>query len=567
MLLKSKVSVFLLALIVFIGYFAFGTFFITPQNEPVEAAEREYYTSISHLYNGGNVSYQNYVYCYVYLNCDSLGISSSSSITFPSIERRSTWLSFQYEVLPATSDDIEIYWYPTSLNFTIRLTGYSWVNSYTQFSATWAFSIYSYGSSKSSALNFAKEHLGDSRYSRKTTYTRSGDNFSTSSKLSDAGDYSSFFVRHSETSQRIAVLYIDLEKPTDSVSLKNYTLYFNYNGGIGNTDSKSVTYNSAISTLPNATRENYIFNGWYIDGRKLSTSTPWTWTSDQTATARWEFDGYTLTYSVNNDVGGSIVGASTEYLKNTSVVVTASPDNNYVFSHWVLNGETLTINPLTFTITQNSTLTAYFTKLPEVTSSTGGAEFATFNTETLDLSYRYNITFTTDNYLYSATVNTGAEQRIASMNGMLTVPDNSCTAIIYYTNQTGSRLFLEIIGVTGDVTINLTFSNVSQSFSPTSGGGASGIVVSATEGGVASVVGDDFENLADDDEILYIAKLAQNGYQFSHWEDAEGNILGYTDNLLLTKAEAYNTKVIAVFIPTNQENTNSTTDTAGDSFQ
>ena len=247
MLLKSKVSVFLLALIVFIGYFAFGTFFITPQNEPVEAAEREYYTSISHLYNGGNVSYQNYVYCYVYLNCDSLGISSSSSITFPSIERRSSWTSYEYEVLPATSDDIEIYWYPTSLNFTISLTGYSWVNSYTQFSATWAFSIYSYGSSKSSALNFAKEHLGDSRYSRKTTYTRSGDNFSTSSKLSDAGNYDSFFVRHSGTSQRIVVLYIDLEKPTDSVSLKNYTLYFNYNGGTGNTDSKSVTYNSTIT--------------------------------------------------------------------------------------------------------------------------------------------------------------------------------------------------------------------------------------------------------------------------------------------------------------------------------
>ncbi len=258
---------------------------------------------------------------------------------------------------------------------------------------------------------------------------------------------------------------------------------------------------------------------------------------------------------------GERLEGTADYISNSSIAVSASPSDGYIFDHWVLNGSTRTENPLTFTITQDSTLMVYFRQPVEITSSNNGSEFATFNTETLDLSYRYNITFTTDNYLYSATVNTGAEQRIASMNGMLTVPDNSCTAIIYYTNETGSRLFLEIIGVTGDVTINLTFSNVSQSFSPTSGGGASGIVVSATEGGVASVVGDDFENLADDDEILYIAKLAQNGYQFSHWEDAEGNILGYTDNLLLTKAEAYNTKVIAVFIPTNQENTNSTTDT------
>ena len=535
----NRVVIALAILVLLVGGFFASVKFLTPASEqPVEAATVFYSgPQFSVSYDWG-MSGMHYIYAQTFIYTDNAGINSVS-LNIPY-----TWADY------GTSTSKMIH-FPYDLSISLR--GYEWNTSSTSFRAyvNYYISELNMNDARSNAL----EKINGGSYEETINYTRSGNSF-------DSGSDDHFYPGSILiTSNKYVAVVIRLEKDSSDVIANSYTLYFSYDGGTGSTTSKSVRYDSIIGSLPNTTRENYIFQGWYIGNIPITTSSTWTWASDQTAVAQWTFDGYTLSYNVNNDVGGSIVGASTEYLKNTSVVVTASPDNNYVFSHWVLNGETLTINPLTFTITQNSTLTAYFTKLPEVTSSTGGAEFATFNTETLDLSYRYNITFTTDNYLYSATVNTGAEQRIASMNGMLTVPDNSCTAIIYYTNETGSRLFLEIIGVTGDVTINLTFSNVSQSFSPTSGGGASGIVVSATAGGVASVVGDDFENLADDDEILYIAKLAQNGYQFSHWEDAEGNFLGTTDNLLLTKAEAYNTKVIAVFIPTNQENTNSTTDT------
>ena len=91
-----------------------------------------------------------------------------------------------------------------------------------------------------------------------------------------------------------------------------------------------MTYNSAISTLPNATRTNYIFEGWYIGDTQLTTSRTWTWASNQTAVAQWTFDGYTLSSSVSGR-GGTIVGASDQYVKNSSVTVTASPDEGYIF--------------------------------------------------------------------------------------------------------------------------------------------------------------------------------------------------------------------------------------------
>ena len=147
-------------------------------------------------------------------------------------------------------------------------------------------------------------------------------------------------------------------------------------------------------------------------------------------------------------------------------------------------------------------------------------------------------------------------QDIEYLSGTL-IADDTCLGITYLTNASASRVLFEVSGVIDDVEITLYFTNIEQTLSPPStSGGANGIVVSATAGGVASIVGDDFENLGDNDTITFIARLAQNGYRFSHWEDDEGNNLGTTDNLVLTKAEAYNKKIIAVFVPLDQSNAN-----------
>ena len=250
-------------------------------------------------------------------------------------------------------------------------------------------------------------------------------------------------------------------------------------------------------------------------------------------------------------------GGIYEFDYSGNATITATAINGYIFDYWQdSSGNRFYQNPYTFPVTQSETYTAYF-RLPQVTitSSTNGSEIASTITEILDTSSRHTLIFTANRYIYAIILNDSAEQRLDGLGGELVV-DSSCLGITFLTNATGSQLFLEVFNIQEDIEITLVFSDIVQSYTPASGSGASGISVSATLGGVVMLVGDDFESLGDNDTITFIARLAQNGYRFSHWEDGEGNNLGTTDNLVLTKAEAYNKKITAVFVPIDQSNSN-----------
>ena len=87
----------------------------------------------------------------------------------------------------------------------------------------------------------------------------------------------------------------------------NYTLYFQYNipAGCtstitGNTASKTVTFDSAIGTLPNPTLEGYTHGSWSIDSSGITESTKWVWTTDKTANIYWEANQYKLYFDFND---------------------------------------------------------------------------------------------------------------------------------------------------------------------------------------------------------------------------------------------------------------------------
>lgn len=67
-----------------------------------------------------------------------------------------------------------------------------------------------------------------------------------------------------------------------------YTLTFDYNGGTGTPERKTVTFGQAIGELPIATRARAYFTGWTIDGETLTAATVWKWAGDSVATARWD---------------------------------------------------------------------------------------------------------------------------------------------------------------------------------------------------------------------------------------------------------------------------------------
>ena len=72
-------------------------------------------------------------------------------------------------------------------------------------------------------------------------------------------------------------------------SAREFTLTFDYNGGTGETASKTVTFGSAIGALPTATNTKAAFVRWSVEGSEITSSTVWSIDSDATATAEWDY--------------------------------------------------------------------------------------------------------------------------------------------------------------------------------------------------------------------------------------------------------------------------------------
>ena len=71
---------------------------------------------------------------------------------------------------------------------------------------------------------------------------------------------------------------------------RTFTLAFDYAGGDGATEEKSVTYGEAVGTLPTPTAgptADAVFEGWTIDGIPFDAATIWQRETDATARAKW----------------------------------------------------------------------------------------------------------------------------------------------------------------------------------------------------------------------------------------------------------------------------------------
>ena len=231
----------------------------------------------------------------------------------------------------------------------------------------------------------------------------------------------------------------------------SFNLTLDANGGNVSTNSIEVTNGETIGSLPTPTREGYRFDGWYIGDTLINENTIWSYTTDQTAIAKW-----VKQYSVNIQTDNSGYGTITNTIQG-----------NY---------------------DEGSTITS-------IAISNDGYYFKNWQDE------QGNI--------------------ITTSNQLNVIVDNN-------------------INYTATFTDNL----------------AQGVNVTATYGGKVSLVGDNFENLNDDDTIIFVATVAQQGYKFSHWENLSGNILGYTESIRLKKEDVYNNIITAVFVLIENNNVN-----------
>lgn len=271
---------------------------------------------------------------------------------------------------------------------------------------------------------------------------------------------------------------------------------------------------------------------------------------------------------------GSVSGGGeydTSYSGNTTISATAI--NGYIFDYWQdSSGNRFYENPYTFAVTGSETYTAYF-RLPQITitSNTSGSEIASTSTERLNLSTRYTLTFNSNRYIYAIQLNGGAEQRLESINGALGV-DSSCLGITYLTNTTGSQLHLEIFNIQADVTINLIFVDISQSYTPSSGGvNLEGVALQVSGGngsnleavGEARITGyTTTENLT----TIHVSAVATSGYYFVRWETNDDTDLSQYGSSADIPYDLVEGKILtAVFAPTPTDSqTNSNTNNVDD---
>ena len=140
---------------------------------------------------------------------------------------------------------------------------------------------------------------------------------------------------------------------TGSFSANQYTVKFNANGG-SECENITVTYDGKYTHLPTTTRTGYTFDGWYDGSTKVTADTDVKTTADQTLTAKWTANQYTVTFDAN---GGSACKEITVTYDGKYPTLPAPTKEGYTFEGW-FDGETQVMSGTAVTITEDQTLTA-----------------------------------------------------------------------------------------------------------------------------------------------------------------------------------------------------------------
>ena len=133
-----------------------------------------------------------------------------------------------------------------------------------------------------------------------------------------------------------------------------------------------------VTAQPNV---DYMFDHWTLNGTYAGVVNPKTVasgnsTATQTLVAYFQVVTWTLNASVSG-TGGTVSSASQTAVLPNTISVTAIPDANYVFDHWLLNGAaTAATNPKVVSSGNSSatqTLVAYFTHTQWTLTASAGA--------------------------------------------------------------------------------------------------------------------------------------------------------------------------------------------------
>lgn len=113
---------------------------------------------------------------------------------------------------------------------------------------------------------------------------------------------------------------------------------FNGNGGVSESQRKSMYVGEELGILPGATREGYSLDGWYTDsvsGSRINAST--SVNEDVTFYAHWNMVEYTIRYNMNGH--GTPIPNDHYNVGMLPFIPPHSPtDSNYTFLGWQPGG-------------------------------------------------------------------------------------------------------------------------------------------------------------------------------------------------------------------------------------
>ena len=330
--------------------------------------------------------------------------------------------------------------------------------------------------------------------------------------------------------------------------------------------SRSSSYNSS-NGVPALSSSGISYTSYYVSG-SLGVRPALHLNIDSAINSFAEY----IINTQSNNLNYGIVSEGGTYFVGISVTLTATPNTSYFFDYWQDNsGIRYYSNPLIIQVIKNETYTAYFKpNLVTITSSNKGSEISSSESEITSTCYTYTLTFTQNNYISGITINSGVMQDITATSGTLAT-DDSCILIMYGTNATGSRLYLNVIGAVSEVVINLHFVDIAQSYTPASGGTSiTGVALQVSGGsgstfeavGEARITG---YSQAENITYVHVSAVPSSGYYFVGWQTSDDTDLtdyGSSADIPYNLIEG---KILtAVFAPNpSNSQTNSTTDNTG----
>lgn len=332
----------------------------------------------------------------------------------------------------------------------------------------------------------------------------------------------------------------------------DYTVYINNAQGIEDDYYFAIQrgYAGPMPTVTPPTRVGYTFAGYYTgengQGTKYynadgTSAINWNLSTDLTLFAHWIANNYTIIYDGNGALGGSMSSTPCTYDVPQKLNANTFTRGDYPFLGWSLDKNAIaptyqdgaTVVNLTAVNNENLKLYAIWA-LPEysLTCEIEGGGGKILVVSNVNVPQSNNFKLGTELTLYANALY-GFTFMYWEANGLVLTEEQKTSSEITIT-------------ITENTTVKAHFSNKL----------ITGINVSATKGGQVYLVGDDFDNLAMDDDVIFAAKIALEGYRFVGWRDIKGNILSTEISIKLKKSQVLDNIITAVFESVSNESIN-----------